>query len=75
MTNFGEAWKHGRKNEPVIITIYSVDDIKSTNVDFVLVVVTGPPRWPSGKASASRAEDPGFESRLRRKFFGVESYQ
>ena len=27
------------------------------------------------KASASRAEDPGFESRLRRNFFGVESYQ
>ena len=27
------------------------------------------------KASASRAEDPGFESRLRRDLFGVESYQ
>ena len=27
------------------------------------------------KASASRAEDPGFESRLRRDFFGVEPYQ
>ena len=27
------------------------------------------------KASASRAGDPGFESRLRRDFFGVESYQ
>ena len=27
------------------------------------------------KASASGAEDPGFESRLRRDFFGVESYQ
>ena len=27
------------------------------------------------KASASRAEDPGFESRLRWDFFGVESYQ
>ena len=27
------------------------------------------------KASASRAEDPGFESRLRRDFFQVESYQ
>ena len=25
--------------------------------------------------SASRAEGPGFESRLRRDFFGVESYQ
>ena len=29
-----------------------------------------PPRWPSGKASASRGEDPGFESRLRRDFSG-----
>ena len=27
------------------------------------------------KASASRAEDPGFESLLHRDFFGVESYQ
>ena len=27
------------------------------------------------KASASRAEDLGFESRLRRDFFGIESYQ
>ena len=27
------------------------------------------------KASASRAEGPGFESRLRRDVFGVESYQ
>ena len=27
------------------------------------------------KGSASRAEDPGYESRLRRDFFGVESYQ
>ena len=25
------------------------------------------------KASASRVEDPGFESRLRQDFFGVES--
>ena len=27
------------------------------------------------KASVSRAEDPGFESRLRRAFPGVESYK
>ena len=27
------------------------------------------------KASAQRAEDSGFESRLRQEFFGVESYQ
>ena len=36
-------------------------------VDYLVVPVV--------KASASRAEDPGFESRLRRDFFGVESYQ
>ena len=29
-----------------------------------------PPRWPSGKASASRAQGPGFESRLRQDFSG-----
>ena len=33
------------------------------------------PRWPSGKASTSRAEDHEFESRLLWDFFGVESYQ
>ena len=27
------------------------------------------------KASSSREEEPGFESRLRRDFSGVESYQ
>ena len=32
------------------------------------------PRWPSGKASASRAEVPGFDSRLRLDISGVESY-
>ena len=30
----------------------------------------GLPRWPSGKASASRAEDPRFESRLLGIFWG-----
>ena len=33
-----------------------------------------PPRWPSGKVSASRAEDPGFESRLQRDFFTGSSH-
>ena len=28
------------------------------------------PRWPSGKASATRAEGPGFESHLRWDFSG-----
>ena len=35
----------------------------------------GSPHWLSGKASTSIAEDPGFESCLRRDFFGVKSYQ
>ena len=30
---------------------------------------------PCGKASASRTEDPRFDSRLRRDFFRVKSYQ
>ena len=34
-----------------------------------------PPRWPSGKVSASRAEDPRFESPLCQDFFRVKSYQ
>ena len=29
-----------------------------------------PPRWPSGKASASRAEEPGFKSRCVGIFSG-----
>ena len=29
-----------------------------------------PPRWPSGKASVSRAEGPGFESACGRIFSG-----
>ena len=33
------------------------------------------PCWPSVKASALRAEDPGFESRLHQDFSGVKSYQ
>ena len=33
------------------------------------MTVKKPPRWPSGKASASRAEDPGFETHLHRDFF------
>ena len=37
--------------------------------DRFLLLLLLPPRWPNGKASASRAEDPGFESRLCRDFF------
>ena len=41
--------------------------VKSWKVDRLVGLVV--------KASASRAEDSGFESRWRRDFFGVESYQ
>ena len=42
---------------------------------FSLLLPPAPPRWPSVKASASTAEDPGFESCLRWDFFRVESHQ
>ena len=45
-----------------------------TQLNHIFTDVPFPSRWPSGKASASRAEGPWFESRLRRDFFGVESY-
>ena len=45
----------------------SVQWVFSSDVDRLVGLVV--------KASASRAEDPGFESRLRRDFFWVESYQ
>ena len=57
-------------------------DTRCVGVTSVLSVLWGgetltvrPPRWPSGKASASRAEGSGFEFRLRLDFLGVESYQ
>ena len=55
------------------VCILPLDEIASLICNFCCG--GGPSRWPSGKASASRAEDPGFESRLRRDFFGVELYQ
>ena len=57
---------------------YPVVPIKVINVvvqKWYFLTEMQPPRWPSGKASASKAEDLKFESRLRRDFFGVESYQ
>ena len=50
------------------------EDPSSSALSFLLSS-SQPARWPSGKASASRAEDPGFESCMRRDFFGVEPYQ
>ena len=50
-------------------------------IDYGLALITmsqsslRPHHRPSGKASTSRAEGPGFESRLGRDFFRVESYQ
>ena len=64
------------------VAAYNTEITVHTGCHFLLLYLQLPsvagyvlPRWPSGKASASRAEGPGFESRLRRDFFGVESYQ
>ena len=47
----------------------------SLTLSLTLSLSFSPLRWPSDKTSASRAEDPGFESGLRWDFFGVESCQ
>ena len=51
---------------PSVATLFRSADMFPTCDRLVGLVV---------KASASREEDPGFESRLRRDFSGVESYQ
>ena len=58
-----------------IVKSLLISDLLLHHLLFLRFQLYLPPRWPSGKASASRAEDLGFESRLRRDFFGVESYQ
>ena len=60
---------------PFYANVINMTSVMHSIVAVVVIIMTTPPRWPSGKASASRAEGPGFESRLRRDFFGVESYQ
>ena len=64
-----------RGRSPLKLKTFSKSKIWKTSFPGILSCFKQPPRWSSGKASASRAEDPGFESRLRRDFFGVESYQ
>ena len=56
---------HHSFREPSVCS-YILKDKECTPV---FVTLNTPPRWPSGKASASGAEDPGFEPRLRRDFF------
>ena len=59
------------------ITILGTDE-EGTQVSLIIhPYFTGADRLvgPVVKASASREEDPGFESRLRRDFSGVEAYQ
>ena len=46
----------------------------SLTLAYVISVFPTPLTASLVKASASRAEGPGFESHLRRDFFGVESY-
>ena len=55
----------GQTNQYARVTIAAVPSLPCRDRLVGLVV----------KASASRAEDPEFESRLRRDFFGVESCQ
>ena len=67
-----------KSHVPLTTLVFSLTEgaLDQPAAGFAMQFVTmRPPRWPSGKASASRAEDPGFESRLRRDFSGVESYQ
>ena len=64
-------WKQRRVGRKTKVEM----DRKETSSISHSTPTTKPPRWPSGKASASRAEDPEFESRLRRDFFGVVSHQ
>ena len=58
-----------------VLDLYLWPQFSERSKTSVLILLQIPSRWPSGKASVSRAEDPGFETRLRRDFFGVESYQ
>ena len=69
---------------PVTVTVMIIMNVivpvTVTVVIFIICIVAiRPPSYRLGglvvKASASRAEDPGFESRWRRDFVGVESYQ
>ena len=52
---------------PIIIITVGKDTCSSHSSQHIrgCYLRARPPHWPSGKASASRAEDPGFESRLR----------
>ena len=60
--------RSGRKDTPVIkASIANVEVWCSATWDRLVGLVV--------KASAPRAEDTGFESRLRRDFSGAESYQ
>ena len=59
---------------------YAVSKIQFPHSDFDHEAEWDHPPWDRlvglvVKASASRAEDPGFESRSHRDFSGVESYQ
>ena len=42
-----------------------VDEVHACSFPLTGIATAVPHRWPSGKASASRAKDPGFESHLR----------
>ena len=67
-----EIYKRSRRTRDTEVIVVSPLGPQCCGWDSFLYIS---PRWPSGKASVSRVEGLGFESRLRRDFFGVESYQ
>ena len=76
VTTHNSLWTDIRAGEHPRAVERSVQGLcdRSLLISCACLAILWPPRWPSGKASASRAEGPGFKSRLYRDFFGVESY-
>ena len=86
-TTFRTTWPRNPLTEPPSVPLPHSSSVASTSsyLQHTHIVGLAPLRRGSStsdrlaglvvKASASRAEDPGFQSRLRRDFFGVESYQ
>ena len=76
-TQYFQGFNIGRKNisclyMPVCLhpcVCASATDMENSTKNHSLLSPR-PPRWPSGKATALRAEDPGFKSRLHLDFFG-----
>ena len=76
MIHIHHTWKTSSQSSPYIINHHKhlscfmqfYNTVTAPVLAFPYSRDLGLPCWPSGKASASRAEDPRFESRLRRDF-------